>query len=317
MNQTNQTHQVNQTKHADAYLASLATEGVDERSLALDTLNGPEIAALMNRMDADVAAAVALATEQIGQAIEAIAPRMRRGGRLFYVGAGTSGRLGVLDASECPPTFGVSPELVQGIIAGGDRALRSAVEGAEDDAEAGGNDLQSRKLSEADSVVAISASGYAPYCVGALQYARAIGALAVSMCCNSGARLSAFADIAIEMPTGSEVLSGSTRLRAGTATKMALNMISTGVMIRLGKVYGNLMVDMRATNVKLRDRAARIVSRALGVGIFQAEALLEASNGGVKAAIVMGKTGMDFAQSTALLDASCGIVGDAIKKGTA
>jgi len=282
---------MSETTFSHPYLASLATEQADERSRGLDSLSGKEIAALMNRMDGEVAAAVSLAVEPIGQAIEAVAARIKRGGRLFYAGAGTSGRLGVLDASECPPTFGVDPEMVQGIIAGGDRALRYAVEGAEDDDRGGRADLQARNLTATDSVVAISASGYAPYCVGALDYARSVGALAISLCCNAGARLSALSDIAIEMPTGSEVLTGSTRLRAGTATKMALNMLSTGVMVRLGKVYGNLMADMRATNSKLKDRAVRIVCQALSVSQEQADALLAAAQGDVKAAIVMGKAG--------------------------
>jgi len=241
---------------------------------------------------------------------------MRRGGRLFYIGAGTSGRLGALDASECPPTFGVSPELVQGIIAGGDRALRRAVEGAEDDSNAGRADLEARELAEPDAVVAISASGYAPYCVGALQYARSVGALAISMCCNAGARLSALADIAIEIPTGAEVLSGSTRLRAGTATKMALNMLSTGAMVRLGKVYANLMVDMRATNAKLKDRAARIVAHALGVDRGEAEALLAAAGDDVKKAVVMGKTGLSPERAAGLLADAGGMAGEAIRRGT-
>jgi len=304
---------MNKISCAQTYLASLATEQADERSRGLDSLSGPEIAALMNRMDGEIAAAVALAIEPVGQAIEAVAARIHRGGRLLYVGAGTSGRLGVLDASECPPTFGVDPDLVQGIIAGGDRALRHAAEGAEDDADAGKADLQARNLTATDSVVAISASGYAPYCIGALDYARSVGALAVSLCCNAGAQLSALADIAIEILTGGEALTGSTRLRAGTATKMALNMLSTGVMVRLGKVYGNLMVDMRATNSKLKDRAARIVRQALHISQGEADALLAAAQGDVKAAIVMGKTGLAFEGARSRLEAAGGMVGEAIR----
>ena len=199
-----------------ALLASLATEQTNSRSERLDQMNSLEIATLMNEVTADVTAGIAQALPQIARAIDGIVARLKQGGRLIYMGAGTSGRLGVLDASECPPTFGVSPELVQGIIAGGDRALRTAVEGAEDSVELPVQDLKAKSLCAKDAVVAISASGYAPYCVAALQYARSVGALAISLSCNTGARTSAEADIAIEAPTGSEVLSGSTRLKAGT-----------------------------------------------------------------------------------------------------
>ncbi len=304
------------SSQANTYLASLATEQTDSRSGALDSLNGSQIAALMNTMDADVTRAVAQALEPIGQAIEGIAERLRDGGRLFYTGAGTSGRLGVLDASECPPTFGVEPTLVQGIIAGGDHALRFAVEGGEDDGQAGAADLRARDLTAADVVVAISASGYAPYCIGALDFARSVGALAISLCCNSGAALSAHADIVIEAPTGSEALAGSTRLRAGTATKMILNMLSTGAMVRLGKVYRNLMVDMRASNQKLKDRAVRIVMSALGLVRAEAESLLEAAEGNVKAAIVMRAGEVSLPRALALLEACGGQTGAAIRQAT-
>ncbi len=298
-----------------AYLASLATEQVDARTLALDSLTGPEIAALMNAMDAEIASAVQKAVPAIGEAIEAVAQRLSRGGRLLYMGAGTSGRLGVLDASECPPTFGVAPTLVQGIIAGGDHALRFAVEGAEDDADMAVNDLRAVALSAEDAVVSISASGYAPYCVSALDCAKAAGALAISLSCNIGAELSKHADIAIEIPTGNEALCGSTRLRAGTATKMALNMLSTGVMVRLGKVYQNLMVDMRATNAKLKDRAVRIVKQALRIeDRAQAEALLARADGNVKAAIVMHESGLSLPDAEKALDEANGWVKRAIER---
>ena len=219
----------------------------------------------------------------------------------------------MLDASECPPTFGVSPELVQGIIAGGDTALRNAVEGAEDSGELAVADLKARSLTENDVVVAISASGYAPYCVAALDYAREIGALAVAMSCNTGANTSSHADIAIEAPTGSEVLSGSTRLKAGTATKIMLNMLSTASMVKLGKCYRNLMVDVRATNVKLRDRSIRITMNATGLDREAAAALYSEANGSIKTAIVMNVTGAKREQAEAALDACGGYVREAVK----
>ncbi len=294
------------------YLAELSTEQVNRDSLVLDTLDGQGIARLMNGIDCQVTNAVSQAIPQIGLAIDEISKRLALGGRLFYLGAGTSGRLGVLDASECPPTFGVSHELVQGIIAGGDHALRFAVEGAEDDAGAGRQDLQDRGLNGNDAVVAISASGFAPYCKGALGYAREMGALAVSLCCNTGAALSQFADIALEAPTGAEVLSGSTRLKAGTATKMILNMLSTGVMVRLGKVYGNLMVDMRSSNQKLKDRSVRLVMNALKVERDQAEELLLKAEGNIKAAIVMHESSVSLEDARGALSRADGKVRPAI-----
>lgn len=273
---------------------TLATEQVLQGSADLDVLSPYEAAKLMNQNNRRAADAVEKALPEIAKAVEAIAPRLKAGGRLFYMGAGTSGRLGVLDASECPPTFGLDAGVVVGIIAGGDTALRTAVERAEDNADLGKSDLLDKNVSENDCVVAISASGYAPYCVGALDCARSVGALAVALSCNQNAVISRHADIAIEMPTGAEVLSGSTRLNAGTATKMALNMISTLTMVQLGKVYGNLMVDMRPTNVKLRDRAVRIVAEALHVSRGEAEACFEAAGKNVKAAIVMRLANADL-----------------------
>ena len=226
-------------------LASLATEQVNSKSENLDQMNSLEIATLMNDVTSDVTAGIEKALPEIARAIDGIVDRLKKGGRLIYMGAGTSGRLGVLDASECPPTFGVSPEVVQGIIAGGDKALRNASEGAEDNRELAVEDLKAKNVNEKDAVVAISASGYAPYCVSALEYARSVGALAIALSCNTGAQTSKAADIAIEAPTGSEVLSGSTRLKAGTATKLILNMLSTASMVQLGKCYKNLMVDVR------------------------------------------------------------------------
>lgn len=294
-------------------LASLATEQVNERSARLDQMSSLEIATLMNDVTADVMAGVEKALPQIAKAIDGIVERLKIGGRLIYMGAGTSGRLGVLDASECPPTFGVNAELVQGIIAGGDTALRNAVEGAEDSPTMPVEDLKARNLTEKDIVVAISASGYAPYCVAALDYAKSVGALAVAMSCNTGANTSAHADIAIEAPSGSEVLSGSTRLKAGTATKIMLNMLSTASMVRLGKCYKNLMVDVRATNVKLKDRSIRITMNATGLAREQAEKLYEDAGRNIKTAVVMHETGATRELAEAALAECSGYVREAIK----
>lgn len=291
----------------------LATEHANPRSERLDEMSALEIALMMNELDAGALAAVRAAATEIALAADEAARRIPDGGRLIYMGAGTSGRLGVLDASECPPTFGVSAETVIGIIAGGDTALRTAVEGAEDSEALGAGDLEALGISSKDMVVAISASGTAPYCFGALRRARQAGALCVSMCCNSGAKLSELADIAIEMPTGAEVLSGSTRLRAGTATKLALNMLSTIAMVRMGKVYKNLMVDVRATNTKLRDRSVRITMKALDADRKTAEELLSSADYGIKRAIVMKECSVDKQTAQAVLDENDGFVKRAIQ----
>ena len=291
----------------------LDTEKTNARSEQLDQMSAFEIASLMNELDMGALTAVREALKPISEAAEEAAKRIPRGGRLIYLGAGTSGRLGVLDASECPPTFGVPSDMVVGIIAGGDRALRYAIEGAEDDASLSAADLRKLNLTPLDVVVAISASGTAPYCVGALEYAKSVGALAVSMCCNRAAKLSDYADIAIEMPTGPEVLSGSTRLRAGTATKLALNIISTAAMVRMGKAYKNLMVDVKATNVKLKDRAVRITMKAINADRAEAEERLAAANGSIKCAIVMKETGADLESAQRALDGADGFVRRAIE----
>ena len=277
---------------------SLSTEQVNDQSKNLDMLSPLEAARLMNRMD-----------RQAAEAVEKIADRMRTGGRLIYIGAGTSGRLGVLDASECPPTFGTDEGLVVGLIAGGDYALRHAVERAEDKPELAVEALKEIGFNEKDVLVGISASGYAPYCVGGLDYARSLGALTIGLSCNRDAIQSRHADIAIEMPTGAEILSGSTRLRAGTATKMALNMLTTLTMVRLGKVYGNLMVDMRPTNQKLQDRAIRIVQKALDIeDKAEADALLESAGRDVKTAIVMRSCEVDQEKAREALERNEGFV---------
>ena len=292
----------------------LSTEQVNEQSKNLDMLSPLEAARLMNRMDRQAAEAVEQALHQIAQAVERIAARMKAGGRLIYIGAGTSGRLGVLDASECPPTFGTDEGLVVGLIAGGDYALRHAVEGAEDKLELAVEALKEINFSEKDCLVGISASGYAPYCVGGLDYARSLGALTIALSCNKGAIQSEHADIAIEMPTGAEILSGSTRLRAGTATKMALNMLTTLTMVQLGKVYGNLMVDMKPTNRKLRDRAIRIVQKALNIeDKVEADALLDSAGRDVKTAIVMRTAGVSKEQAQEALSVNDGFVRKALE----
>ena len=294
-------------------LSSLATEQVNARSEHLDQMSTLEIVTLMNDVTADVTAGVSKALPALAEAVDAIVDRMKKGGRLIYMGAGTSGRLGVLDASECPPTFGVSPELVQGIIAGGDRALRNAIEGAEDSGDMAVADLKARSLKDNDAVVAISASGYAPYCVAALDYAREVGALAIALSCNVNANTSGHADIAIEAPTGSEILSGSTRLKAGTATKIMLNMLSTASMVKMGKCYKNLMVDVRATNVKLKDRSIRITMNATGLDREQAAELYAEANGNIKTAIVMNVTGSERDEAEKALNACGGYVREAVK----
>jgi len=298
-------------------ITSLTTESINPATRDLDRLTTLELVTVINRQDAGVAQAVAKALPEIAAAIDGAAERMHRGGRLIYTGAGTSGRLGVLDASECPPTFGVSPDLVVGLMAGGDVALRSSVEEAEDQPELGQADLQAIGLTATDTVVGLTASGRTPYVLGGLNYARSIGALAVGVACNRPAALSAVADIAILLPVGPEVLSGSTRLKSGTAQKMVLNMLSTGIMVRLGKTYGNLMIDLRPSNAKLRVRATRLLQRAVasevnqsasGLDEAQAQTLLEAAGWEVKTALVMARLGCPAAEARRRLAEADGFV---------
>jgi len=267
-------------------LSSLATEAPNPRLRDLDRMSTLEMVQAFNAEDALVAGAVAQALPDIANAIDAIADRMERGGRLIYLGAGTSGRLGVLDAAECPPTFDVLQEQVVGLIAGGEDALRHSSEAAEDQPGLGERDLQAIHLAVADSVVGITASGRTPYVIGGLKYAQEVGALTIGLACNQPSRVGQMAEISIAIPTGPEVLGGSTRMKAGTATKMVLNMLSTGVMVRLGKTYGNLMVDLHPTNEKLRQRALRLVQQVAGIHETEAEAALETCNWEVKTAIV-------------------------------
>lgn len=267
-------------------LGQLTTEARNPRTLDLDNLNALEIVKLINAEDEKVALAVREVSEPIAKAIDVIADRFSRGGRLIYTGAGTSGRLGVLDAVECPPTFNTEPEMVVGLIAGGPDGLVRAVEGAEDSMEMGRKDLQQLKLCDLDVVVGIAASGRTPYVLGGLDYAREKGAYAIGFSCNQDAELIKHADLSIIPLVGPEVLSGSTRLKAGTATKLVLNMLTTGAMVRMGKTYSNLMVDLRATNTKLTERAIRIVTEVTGCAPSNSRDLLECCDGEVKTTIV-------------------------------
>jgi N-acetylmuramic acid 6-phosphate etherase len=289
-----------------ARLASLSTEIADPRYGSLDTASVEELATAMNTADAGVPAAVGRALPQIVPAIEAIADRMTSGGRLLYVGAGTPGRLGVLDASECPPTFGTDPSLVVGIIAGGRDAILTAQEGSEDDTDAGRAAMAEHAVGPRDSVVGISSSGRTPYVVSALAAATERGALTVGLSCNAETPLSAAADHGIEVVVGPEVLAGSTRLKAGTAQKLVLNMITTVTMVRLGKTYGNLMVDLRPTNLKLRERAIRIVRSITGASRDEAIGALVARDYHVKLAILMLTHGLGADDATARLAAAGG-----------
>lgn len=277
---------------------AMLTEQVDPRYGEIDGATVEELALLMNEADATVPAAVRAAMSQIVPAIEAVTDRLAHGGRLFYVGAGTAGRIGMLDAAECTPTFNTPPDLVQGVIAGGPDAIVNATEGAEDDTEAGERAIADHAVTAADAVVGIAASGRTPYVLAAVRAARERGALTVSLSCNLATPLSREAEYAIEVPVGPEVLAGSTRLKAGTAQKLVLNMISTIAMVRLGKTYGNLMVDLRATNAKLRERAVRIVQTVTGVDRDRAEAGLQQADLDAKLAIlIIGRDlGVDEAQ---------------------
>ena len=269
-----------------AQLATLTTEAFRPEFAEIDRLSTRDIARIMNGEDSTVPAAVAEKLPQIAAAIDATAERMARGGRLIYAGAGTAGRMGVLDASECPPTFNTDPSEVIGLIAGGPSAMIKAVEGAEDSKELAGSDLDELGLTTDDTVVGISASGRTPYAIGAVEHARGRGALTIGLSCNAGSVLAAAAEHGLEVVVGPELLTGSTRLKAGTAQKLVLNMISTITMIRLGKTYGNLMVDVRASNEKLRARSRRIVALATGASDSEIEDALTATEGEVKNAIL-------------------------------
>lgn len=298
----------------DLNLATLTTESRNPRTTHIDQVSTLEMVTLINQEDQAVPQAVATQLPEIARAIDEIAARFEKGGRLFYIGAGTSGRLGVLDASECPPTFSVPPTLVQGLIAGGDSALRKSSEKSEDSPEQGAADLLAAGFGAAgapDTLVGIAASGRTPYVIGAMEQAKKMGLLVVSLTCVAGSKMAAVADIAIAPVTGPEVVTGSTRLKAGTATKLVLNMLSTGVMIRTGAVYGNLMVNVQPTNDKLVDRAQRIIAEATGADRAAAAKLLEEA-GSVKVAIAMQKLGLDRAGAEARLKAVGGSLARAL-----
>lgn len=294
-------------------LTTLVTEGWREEWRDIDTRPTLDLVRLMNAEDALVPAAVEAAAPELAAAIDGIVERLAAGGRLVYVGAGTAGRIGVLDASECGPTFNTAPGQVVGVIAGGTGAVSEASESAEDDAAAGAADLAQLAVGAGDAVVAVSASGRTPYALGALGHARATGALTVAVACNPGSPLAAAADHAIEVVVGPEVVSGSTRLKAGTAQKLVLNTISTVSMVRLGKTFGNLMVDVRASNEKLRARAQRIVELATGATPTEAAEALAVADGEVRTAIVVLLTGVDVTAARAALAQAGGRVRAAVE----
>ncbi len=273
-------------------LKDLLTEQPNPRSTSIDSLPTEEALRIINTEDQQVAVAVEREIPAIARAVDAIVAAIEKGGRLFYLGAGTSGRLGVLDASECPPTYSVPPEMVQGIMAGGEAALSRATETTEDDPAIGVRDLLARGFTSRDVLVGIAASGRTPYVLGAIEEAKRIGAVTVGLCCAPDSELSRAVSIAIAPLVGPEVVAGSTRMKAGTAQKLVLNMLSTGTFIRLGYVYGNLMVNVQPKNVKLVDRARRIVSQATGVSYERAGELLSGAGDSVRIAILMGKTGV-------------------------
>jgi N-acetylmuramic acid 6-phosphate etherase len=291
----------------------LVTEQPNATSAEIDTLSTIQIVELMNNEDQKVAAAVALESKAIATAVDAIAARVATGGRLIYLGAGTSGRLGVLDASECPPTFNTPPSMVVGIIAGGTKALTNAIEGAEDDSAAAISDLQSHAFSSRDVLVGIATSGRTPYVISGLRYAQEMGAFAIGLSCNPNSELNLCSDVVIAPIVGPEVISGSTRLKAGTATKMVLNILTTATMVRLGKTFGNWMVDLRATNIKLKARSVRIVSAITGLSEEQAAEQLNRCNGEVKTAIVASKQSVEPSDARQLLTRTAGRLRDALK----
>ncbi|MEV7609675.1 N-acetylmuramic acid 6-phosphate etherase [Microbacterium sp. NPDC089320] len=293
-------------------LSSLGTEASSTERGDLDLLETAELVRRMNAEDHGVPAAVGERSAEIAAAVDAITERFRAGGRLIYLGAGTAGRVGVLDASECPPTFGTDPAMVVGLIAGGETAIRSAVENAEDDDAAAADSLRELGLTDRDAVVGISASGRTPYVVGGLEFARGLGALTVAIASNPASEIGAVAEIAIEVVTGPEFISGSTRLKSGTAQKLVVNMLTTLSMIKLGKTYHGVMVDLQATNEKLRARSIRTVTELTGAGVEDSAAALDAAGGSVKLAILMIATGASPEASARALDEADGVLRVAI-----
>ncbi len=294
-------------------LSTLTTEAANPSWADIDTWLTPRLVSEMIAADAGLYAAVAACADAISAAVDGIVARLQRGGRLVYVGAGTAGRMGVLDASEIPPTFGTDPSLVVGVIAGGEKAVRQAVENAEDDSPGGGRAIADLGIGEADTVVGIASSGRTPYVLGALEEAGRRGALLIGLTNNAGSAVGAAADIAIEVVVGPEFIAGSTRLRSGTSQKLVLNLLSTCAMVRLGKTYGNLMVDLRATNEKLRVRSVRTVVSATGVSESEAAAALASADGAVKTAIFMVLAGVDASEARTRLDAASGHLREALR----
>ncbi|WP_041256384.1 N-acetylmuramic acid 6-phosphate etherase [Exiguobacterium antarcticum] len=293
-------------------LEKLATERRNEKTMRLDDMSIEEMLTVMNEEDQTVAAVIQQEIPVIKQVVDRVIQSFQTGGRLIYIGAGTSGRLGVLDAAECVPTFGVSPDMVVGLIAGGERALIKAVEGAEDSKTLAVEDLQTLQLTANDTVIGIAASGRTPYVIGGLDYAREVGATTAALSCNKQAAISEHADFRIEVETGPEVLTGSTRLKAGTAQKLVLNMISTAAMIGVGKVYQNLMVDVQSTNEKLEIRAKRMIVEATGVDLETAARYFTSANGHVKTAIVMILADVSYTEAVERLQRAHGFVRDAL-----
>ncbi|MEN2257999.1 N-acetylmuramic acid 6-phosphate etherase [Paraclostridium benzoelyticum] len=294
-------------------LSKLTTESRNQNTLNIDKVSTLEMVKMINEEDKKVANAIEIELPQIAEAIDGIVERMQKGGRLIYIGAGTSGRLGILDASECPPTYGVSEELVQGLIAGGQEAIFRAKEGAEDSKELAVLDLKDKSLNENDTVVGIAASGRTPYVIGGLEYANEIGALTISVTCNADSEVAKEAKIAISPVVGAEVVTGSTRLKSGTAQKLVLNMLSTGSMIKMGKVYGNLMVDVKATNEKLVERSKKIVCEATGVSFKEAETILKKTGFDVKLSIFMILSNLEKEEAKVILEKNNGYIAKALK----
>ena len=295
-------------------LEGIATEKRNISTLLIDELSTIDMLTLINNEDKTVPLAIEKILPDIAMAVDLITKQLQSGGRLFYIGAGTSGRLGVLDAAECPPTYGVSPDLVQGIIAGGAPALLKAQEGAEDSLELCKKDLKEKDFSQNDIMVGIAASGRTPYVIGGLEYAKSIGAPTISIACSPKSEIAKLADIPLTVVTGPEVITGSTRMKAGTAQKLVLNMLSTGTMIKLGKVYSNLMVDLMATNRKLEERSIRIVMEATGENREISQKALAACKGKAKTAIFMLLSGLTPKEATTALDNSNGFVSKALNK---
>ncbi|MED1862066.1 N-acetylmuramic acid 6-phosphate etherase [Fictibacillus nanhaiensis] len=297
-------------------LTKLATEKRNPDTLTIDELTTLEVIQKIHEADLGVASCITPVLNEISSVVDKVVTAFENEGRLIYIGAGTSGRLGVLDASECPPTYGTDPKLVVGVIAGGDYALQHAIEGAEDDAELGQSDLEALKITERDVVVAIAASGRTPYCLGAMNYAKTKGALTAALVCSLNSPMEKLADISIPVITGPEVVTGSTRMKAGTAQKLVLNMISTASMVRWGKVYSNLMVDVQPTNEKLRHRAKNIIIEATGATDKEAEMALQEQGGNTKAAIFQLVTGVTPHEAKLQLEQHKGKLKEAIRNFT-